>query len=202
MLRLLKRAVPLALVVVLGLQGSALATTKDVAIANFSFTPKITKARLGDTVRWTNTTPGTPHTSTHDAKNPMVWDSGVIAPGGGTFSLVFKIAGSFTYHCNIHTFMMGSVQIRPNASPGAGPAGTIFTITAALSPGPGNVVYDIQIRAPGGQFVNFVIGNKSGQVKFNSKNHKAGLYQFRARMRNTRSGKVSGFSTNVGVMVT
>ena len=82
-MRILKRAVPLALVLVLGSQGSALATTRNVTIADFSFTPKVTRARLGDTVKWTNTAPGTMHTSTHDSGNPLVWDSGVISPGGG-----------------------------------------------------------------------------------------------------------------------
>ena len=50
-MRILKRAAPLALVLVLGSQGSALATTRNVTIADFSFTPKVTRARLGDTVK-------------------------------------------------------------------------------------------------------------------------------------------------------
>src|SRR5205085_11839226 len=50
-MRILKRAVPLALVLVLGSQGSALATTRNITIADFSFTPKVTRARLGDTVK-------------------------------------------------------------------------------------------------------------------------------------------------------
>jgi plastocyanin len=201
-MRLLKRALPLALVVVLGWQGSAVAATKNVTIANFSFTPKVTKGRIGDTVKWTNSAPGTPHTSTHDAGDPLVWDSGVISPGGGTFSFAFKIAGSFGYHCNIHPFMMGSVQVRPRAFPATGSRGTIFTITVATIPASGNLVYDVQIKVPGGRFVKFVFGNKTGKVRFNSKGHALGQYRFRARLRDTGNGHVSGFSPPVTITVT
>jgi plastocyanin len=202
MLRLLKRAVPIAVIMAVGVQGSALAATKNVAIANFSFTPKAATGIIGDSVRWTNTTPSTPHTSTHDATNPLVWDSGVIHPGGGTFSFVFKIAGAFNYHCSIHTFMMGSVNVQPMASPPSGPAGTVFTITLATVPAAGTLVYDVQIRIPGGQFVNFVLGNKSGKVTFNSRGRARGQYQFRGRLRDTGNGHASGYSPAVPIMVT
>ena len=200
-MRILKRAAPLALVLVLGSQGSALATTRNVTIADFSFTPKVTRARLGDTVKWTNTAPGTMHTSTNDSGNPLVWDSGVISPGGGTFSLAFKIAGTFGYHCAIHPFMVGSIQVRPRAFPATGPRGTIFTITVATVPASGSLVYDIQIRAPGGKFVKFVYGNRTGKVRFNSKGHPLGKYQFRARLRNTSNHHVSGFSPAITITV-
>lgn len=38
------------------------------------------------------------------------FDSGNIA-AGGTFQHVFATAGSFPYHCNIHTNMLGSVTV-------------------------------------------------------------------------------------------
>jgi plastocyanin len=201
-LRLLKRAVPMAVVLALGLQGSAVATTRAVTIADFSFTPKAVGARVGDTVRWTNSSPGTQHTSTHDASDPLVWDSGAISPAGGTFTFVFRVAGVFTYHCNIHPFMTGSVRVRPTASPLSGPAGTRFAIRVATVLASGALVYDVQIRAPGGRFVRFVYGNRSGRVVFNSKGRPAGKYQFRARLRNTSTGKVSGFSPPVTITVT
>jgi plastocyanin len=202
MLRLVRRAVPVALVLAVGLQGSAFAATKNVTIANFSFTPKSTIANVGDTVLWTNTASATNHTSTHDTTDPLVWDSGTITPGGGTFPFAFSIAGSFKYHCNFHpTLMMGTINVKPKARPPSGVAGTTFTITAALVAATGTLVYDVQMKVPGGQFVNFVLGNTTGKVTWNSTGFAAGQYQFRARLRNTATGNSAGYSAAVAVTV-
>lgn len=201
MLRLVRRAVPVALVLAIGLQGSAFAATKNVTIANFSFTPKTTSAGIGDSVLWTNTATATNHTATHDTLDPLVFDSGTILPNG-TFSFKFNAAGSFTYHCNFHpTLMMGTINVKPKAKPASGVAGTKFTIGAALVAATGTLVYDIQMKVPGGQFVDFVLGNTSGRVTFDSTGMATGVYQFRARLRDTATGNAAGYSPAVSITV-
>src|SRR5690348_18124469 len=96
--------VPLAIVLAVVMSGSALAAaTHDVSIANFAFSPASTKAKLGDTVRWTNHD-GFAHTSTSDGVNDGsgltgvgLWASGSIAGSGGTFSYTFTFAGTYPF---------------------------------------------------------------------------------------------------------
>lgn len=80
-----------------------------VTIQNLAFSPPTLTIPQGTTVTWTNKD-GFPHTSTSDTNN--LWDSGAISGNGGTFSFTFTLApGTYTYHCSIHTFMMGSVTV-------------------------------------------------------------------------------------------
>jgi plastocyanin len=39
------------------------------------------------------------------------WDSSAIQTGGGTFSFTFTKAGTFTYHCNFHPSMHGTIVV-------------------------------------------------------------------------------------------
>lgn len=80
------------------------AATK-VSIKNFAFNPASVTIKAGDTVEWTNDD-STTHTVTGTD-----FDSGDLAPGS-TFSHQFTSAGTFDYHCSIHTFMTGSVVVQ------------------------------------------------------------------------------------------
>ncbi|MEO6728755.1 MAG: cupredoxin domain-containing protein [Candidatus Dojkabacteria bacterium] len=75
----------------------------DVSIANMSF-PLSTIINKGQTVVWTNND-SVSHTVTSD-----LFNSGTIAPGG-TFTHQFDTAGTFTYHCNFHSNMVGTVVV-------------------------------------------------------------------------------------------
>jgi plastocyanin len=77
--------------------------------AQFSFSPATTTIKVGMTVVWTNAS-STPHTSTSDAGSAVTWDSGLISPGA-TFSFTFTRAGTFTYHCNVHAYMHGTIVV-------------------------------------------------------------------------------------------
>lgn len=78
-----------------------------VSISNFSFQPQTITVAAGVTVTWTNAD-SIAHTSTSDATG---WNSNNINPGQ-TFSLQFNTAGTFTYHCNIHPGMTGTVVVQ------------------------------------------------------------------------------------------
>ncbi len=79
----------------------------DVSIANFAFSPAALTIAVGDTVNWTNNQNVT-HTVTSDTGSEL---SGNLAPGA-QYLHVFTTAGSFPYHCTIHTFMTGSVTVQ------------------------------------------------------------------------------------------
>ena len=88
--------------------GTAAAQDGDAAveIVDFSFSPGTIEVTVGTTVTWTNND-SAPHTVTAD---DGAFDSGEIAQGG-TFSFTFDTAGTYTYFCEIHPDMTGSVVV-------------------------------------------------------------------------------------------
>ena len=55
------------------------------------------------------------------------FDSGPLAPGGPAFEVTFGAAGTFGYHCNIHPFMQGTVNV-------VGGAPGLATVTIRSTP--------------------------------------------------------------------
>jgi plastocyanin len=198
--------VPLAILLAVVMSGSALAAaTHDVSIANFAFSPASTKAKLGDTVRWTNHD-GFAHTSTSDGVNDGsgltgvgLWASGSIAGSGGTFSFTFTFAGTYPFHCSIHNFMQGTVKVPMKAKPTSGGTGTTFTITWASAAPTGTLVFDVQRMDPGGKFKAWQTGVTTMSAKF--KPSQTGTYQFRALLRDTNTGGKSKYSPVVKITV-
>jgi plastocyanin len=115
--------------------GTALAADHAVSIAGFAFSPSTVTVSVGDTVTWTNSD-GATHTAT---ANDGSWDTGNIAGGGGTGAVTFATAGTFPYHCRLHTQMPGTVVVLGAAAtpaPTTAPAGatTPPTNTVAAPP--------------------------------------------------------------------
>ncbi|MCL5073785.1 MAG: cupredoxin family copper-binding protein [Actinobacteria bacterium] len=77
-----------------------------VDIKNMSFSPDTMTVKMGTTITWTNND-SVPHTVTSDNG---LFDSKTFQPGD-TFSFTFKQAGTFPYHCSIHTFMHGTITV-------------------------------------------------------------------------------------------
>jgi plastocyanin len=77
-----------------------------VAIKDFAFNPQTIQAKVGETITWTNQD-STAHTVTLDDKSV---DSGNVAPSA-TYSHAFTQAGTFPYHCSIHTQMTGTITV-------------------------------------------------------------------------------------------
>ena len=72
-----------------------------------AYAPDDLTVGVGTTVTWMNTD-SVAHTSTSDGTD---WNSGSLAPGA-RFSVEFKTAGTFPYHCSIHPGMIGTVVVR------------------------------------------------------------------------------------------
>jgi plastocyanin len=80
-----------------------------VSIQNFAYTPDTVLIKAGATVTWTNND-SSPHTVTSATG---LFDSGGLT-SGSTFHFTFPAAGTFSYHCKIHTAMKPGVVIVSN----------------------------------------------------------------------------------------
>ena len=85
--------------------GAQTATTTSIAIQGFSFKPSPARAKVGDTITVSNSD-GTDHTLTADDGS---FDTGRFSSGSRTITLAK--AGSFAYHCAVHNFMTGIIQV-------------------------------------------------------------------------------------------
>lgn len=81
------------------------AKSSTVTIKNFSFSPKTLKVKAGATVKVKNSD-GTTHTFT---ANKGAFDTGEI-DGGSSATVKVKKAGTYAYHCNIHSSMKGTIK--------------------------------------------------------------------------------------------
>ena len=79
-----------------------------INISGMAF-PASTTVAKGTTVKWYNKD-GYPHTVTSD--DGTSFNSGNLS-AGATFSYVANTAGTFTYHCNIHSNMHGTLIVNP-----------------------------------------------------------------------------------------
>ena len=77
-----------------------------LTIQNFAFSPNPLNIHVGTKVTTTNKDPNT-HTWTSDSG---AWDSGNLSQNQSS-SHTFNSAGTFTYHCNIHPSMTGTVNV-------------------------------------------------------------------------------------------
>jgi plastocyanin len=87
----------------------AFAANASVGINNFAFAPGSVTVNVGDTVTFTNNQAGIPHTATSDT--PGIFDSGAIGGGSSFTSQPLNTPGTYTYHCEIHPSMTGTVIV-------------------------------------------------------------------------------------------
>jgi len=84
----------------------AAAKAEKVQIVEFSYEPEPVVIQVGGKVTWQNEDTA-PHTATADDGS---FDTGTIEKGK-LGSATFKEAGTFTYHCEIHPTMHGTVEV-------------------------------------------------------------------------------------------
>lgn len=120
-----------------------------VAIPGKFFSPGRQLVLIGDTVSWRNSDSSS-HTVTAD---DGAFDSGAIAPGA-SFSRPFVAGGVYKYHCTIHRYMRGEVDVYGLALTAPGYA-VPFGLRAALHGLAPQGVQEIGIRqqASDGRFV-------------------------------------------------
>jgi plastocyanin len=169
--------------------GHVTARAASVSVANMAFSPASVGTTLGGTVTWTYPD-AVAHTSTSDQG---FWDSGTKS-GGATYSHTFTSAGTFAYHCSIHSMMHGTVKVPLTSS---GTAGNGYKLTWATAKGSNGIAYDVQTRLGKGKWVPLKTATTGTHAKFNPA--KAGKYSVRART--AKGGSRSGWSPTVTVTI-
>jgi plastocyanin len=114
--------------------GATAPASASVSMANRAFSPGNVSIAAGGTVTWTNND-GASHTAT---ANDRSWDSGILRQGG-TFSRTFPTAGAFSYLCELHPEMTGTVTVSGTPSATATPSPTATatpTATSTATPSP------------------------------------------------------------------
>lgn len=79
---------------------------------HFVFRPATLHIAAGTLVIWRNMT-AVPHTVT--STDGKTFNSGISHPiraDGGIFSFRFDQAGNFTYHCQFHPYMVGTITVQ------------------------------------------------------------------------------------------
>jgi plastocyanin len=105
----------------LGVVGGGVAVAADnaVAISGFAFSPREITVTVGDTITWTNSD-AQAHTATADDGS---FDTGTIG-NNATGTATFSAAGTFPYHCKIHSSMTGTITVEAAAGGSGGPGGS------------------------------------------------------------------------------
>ena len=89
--------------------GTTPVAAANATIQNFAFSPATIHVIVGGTVTWTNKD-ATPHTVTD---NGGAFDSGSIA-ADATYKMTFAKAGTYTYHCTLHSMMPNATVVVGN----------------------------------------------------------------------------------------
>jgi plastocyanin len=111
MIALSRREAIAAATVMLGLVrviGTARAAGVAAVIDNFAFTPATLTVPAGTIVTWTNHD-DIPHTVT-SASPPKLFNSGPLDTGD-SFAFTFDTPGRYTYFCEMHPHMQGTVVV-------------------------------------------------------------------------------------------
>ena len=142
----MRRALPLATLALAVAPAGAQAAERVVDMPAKYFVPPNITTLAGDTVTWTNS-----DTIEHDvALIGGGFDSGTIGPGG-RFSQTLSQPGHYAYHCTIHAFMAGTIDVYsfqllgPDHPISIGRPATLHGIAPA-----GTAVVRIESRAPTG----------------------------------------------------
>jgi plastocyanin len=153
------------------------ATTTVVSVQNYSFTPAIVTVAMGQTVTWEF---HAMHTTT---SNQRFWDSGMRSSGG--YVVTFRDAGTFGYHCSMHSSMTGRVRVAMTRT-GSSANGWRMRWSTRTST-PANRRFDVQYKGIGAStWTWFRKGTARRAGSFDPTRN--GSYVLRARTRNVGVG--------------
>ena len=141
----------------LGSSAASASIVTNVSVGDNFFAPKSLSISVSDQVKWT-WTGSAQHSST---SNTGLWNSGLHGKGG-TFMNTFNSAGSFPYHCTVHSGQVGTITVQAAAD--TAPSVTISGPTnGAVFPAPASFVLSATASDPDGTVagVEFFQGNTS-----------------------------------------
>lgn len=106
------------LLAILLLTNSAMATTHNIVVADYSFSPSTLTVALGDTIMWTWSSGTHTTTSTTIPSGATSWNANINS-SSTTFIYVPTMAGTYNYQCTFHVSMgmTGSFTVNTTAVP-------------------------------------------------------------------------------------
>lgn len=115
-----QRLVPPLSIFVLCVLAAAPAWTAEVEVSveNFLFFPDVVDIQAGDSVVWT----------LDSGSHSVTADDGSFLSGGFPFSHTFNSSGSFAYHCGVHPFMQGTVNVGAEPPQTCVPSSTVLCL--------------------------------------------------------------------------
>lgn len=84
-----------------------------VTIVDDAFNPTAITVAKGTSVTWTATGSNGHTVTADDASFDSSNGSGATLAAGSTFAHTFATAGTFAYHCKVHSSMHGTVTVTP-----------------------------------------------------------------------------------------
>ena len=167
----------------------------EIQVTEAGFIPEAASGGLGETAGWTII--GSSSHRLVDASGMQLFDSGSRA-SGSSFQFTFDSAG--TYPVIDRTAHATSTVAVPVDLPETGTTGVPLTVTwSAASPSEG-FLFDVQIQTPSNpSFRNWRVGQTDVSATFVPPAE--GAYAFRARLRDSATGKFSKWSPSAVVTV-
>ena len=158
-----------------------------VTVADMAFSPAKVRVGMGETVTWTFQD-AVSHTSTSD---DGFWDTGAVS-GGASRSVRFASAGAFSYHCSIHSMMVGKVTVAMAAT---GSVKDGWKLRWLVGDNPKGRTYDVQKRRTGTKTWSlFRNQTTNGSGRFDPG---SGSWQVRART--IKKERASGWSPTLNL---
>jgi plastocyanin len=169
------------------------AATTTVNVQMFGFSPTSATVGLSGRVTW-QFKDTVDHTTTSDQG---FWNSGRKSEGEH-YSITLRAAGTFTYHCAIHTEMTGKIRVPLKVS---GTPSTGYTVRwSSYRRTPASRGFDVQYhRAGSKKWITLRRDSKSRSMHFEPS--RPGTYVLRARTRNHTTKKASGWSPRRSVKI-
>jgi plastocyanin len=174
-----------------------------LVIQDFAFAFNPAKLTMGQRVDFANHSFTYQHTAT-DTTGMGLFNTGPIPVEGEAF-VTIPSAGTYPYHCaeptSVHPAMNAQLKAPVMITPASGTVNTTFTVKWASSALPAGYVADVQRKAPGAMAW---MAWKTGVTAISStfKTSARGTWSFRARLRRTSNGKMSGWSNPKTVSIT
>ena len=96
--------------------GNTPAPANGITVTNTAFAPATKTVPVGTTVEWAwNSCDGDPtYGGMTCGTHTVTFDDGTTSPvqSTGTFDRMFSVAGTYSYHCTVHTTMTGTITVQ------------------------------------------------------------------------------------------
>jgi plastocyanin len=102
----------------LGSSVAAVAAVHNVSVNSNFFQPSTLTIQVGDQVIWTQVSGAHNGNGSKGTfpNNPASFSSGAVAGGNWTYSFTFTIPGTYSYQCDPHAGMDGTIVVQPAAA--------------------------------------------------------------------------------------